>query len=207
MEIDYYTARTPNGFKISIMLEELSANYKLHFLDLMKNEQKESSYTAINPNGRIPAITVTENGKKTNVFESGSILIYLARRANNKFFGDGDFAKETEILNWLMFQMAGVGPMFGQYSYFAKFADKKIPEAIDRYLNESKRLMDVLDKHLEGKEYLANNEYSIADMATFTWVKAHPNLEDFKNVKGYVDRIGKRPAVVKGLNTPPPKDN
>lgn len=203
MDIDFYTARTPNGFKVAILLEELNAEYKIHALNLGANDQKKESFLGVNPNGRIPAITVQENGKKTSIFESGSVLMYLARRAGGKFFGYGVLEKETEIMNWLMFQMSGIGPMFGQYFWFTRYAPEKVELAIERYLNESKRLMGILDRHLEGKEYLAAGEYTIADIATFPWVKIHPTLDDFRNVKAYVERIGKRPAVVKGLKVPP----
>ena len=162
MTIDLYTAATPNGYKVSIALEEMGLKYKVHSLNLLKHEQKEKWFTKINPNGRIPAIVDRES--KVSVFDSGAILIYLAEKTGKLM--PNDTKGRIEVMQWLMFQMSGVGPMQGQANVFFRYFDKKIPEAISRYQNECRRLYEVLDVQLKGKQWLCG-EYSIADIANW----------------------------------------
>ncbi len=199
--IHLYTAATPNGWKISVLLEELSVDYQLHPVDLTANEQKSPEYLAINPNGRIPAIIDTDSD--ISIFESGAIMIYLAEKYG-QFLPTGAKGR-TEVIQWLMFQMSGIGPMMGQANVFYRYFPKKIPEAIERYQNEVKRLFGVLDKHLQDREYLAG-DYSIADMANWCWVHTHNwsgvDITPFNNLKRWNDQIGQRPAVIKGIQIP-----
>lgn len=197
-----YTAATPNGWKISVLLEELGATYQIIPINLAKNEQKTNEFTTINPNGRIPAIIDTdENDLK--IFESGAIMIYLAEKFAR--FIPQDIKGRTQVIQWLMFQMSGVGPMMGQANVFFRYFPKKIPEAIERYQNEVNRLFGVMDKHLADHEYLAG-DYSIADMANWCWVHTHNwsgvDLLPHENLKRWNDEIGKRPAVIKGIQIP-----
>jgi glutathione S-transferase len=200
--ITLYTYGTPNGRKISIMLEELGVDYKVHVVDLRKVEQKEDWFLKLNPNGRIPAIVDHDQGDFA-VFESGAILVYLAEKYEK--FLPHDVKGRSTVLQWLFFQMAGVGPMMGQANFFTNAAPEKIPFAIERYVNESRRLLEVLDHRLEGRDFLAD-EYSIADMATFPWVNSHEyggiSLDELKNVQRWLDRIAARPAVQRGLQVP-----
>ncbi len=168
--IDLYTAATPNGFKISIFLEETGLDYTVHDLDLMSNEQKQPEFLAINPNGRIPSIIDRDNDDFA-VFESGAILIYLAEKTGK--FLPKDLKKRSQVLQWLMFQMGGVGPMMGQANVFNRYFPEKIPAAIDRYQNEGRRLFEVMNTQLKDNQYLAGDEYTIADMATWPWVHIH----------------------------------
>jgi GST-like protein len=199
--INLYTAATPNGWKISVLLEELDIVYKVHPINLAEGQQKKPEYLAINPNGRIPAII--DSDQNITVFESGAIMVYLAEKY--KKFLPTDVAGRTAFMQWLMFQMSGIGPMMGQANVFFRYFPKKIPEAIDRYQNEVKRLFGVLDKHLTDKEYLAG-DYSIADMANWCWVHTHNwsgvELSPFKNLKRWNDQIGERSAVIKGIEIP-----
>jgi len=204
--IDLYTAPTPNGHKISIALEELELEYKVIVLDLMKGEQKTQEFLAINPNGRIPAIVDRDEGDFT-VFESGAILIYLAQKTGKLL--PKDSKKQSEVIQWLMFQMAGIGPMQGQANMFYRYFPQKIQPAIDRYQNETRRLYEVLDKQLEGRRYLCS-EYSIADIATWPWVRIHSwagvSLDGLDNLKRWVKFLYGRPACSKGIKIPPPPD-
>ncbi len=200
--ITLYTASTPNGYKISIMLEELGVKYKVHPLKLGDMEQKQDWFLKLNPNGRIPVIVDHEN-EDFAVFESGAILIYLAEKYG-KFIPSNE--KHRSIcLQWLMFQMSGVGPMVGQANVFALYAPEKIPFAINRYLSESRRLFEILDKRLEKRPYLCD-EYSIADIATFPWVRGHArvgiDVSGLDHLMAWVERIAKRPAVIRGLDVP-----
>jgi len=167
--IKLFTAATPNGQKISIALEEMNLAYHVHRLDLGEKDQKQAWYLKLNPNGRIPAI-IDEDNDDFVVFESGAILIYLAEKTGR--FLPSDIKKRSVVLQWLMFQMGGIGPMQGQAHVFYRYAPEKISYAIDRYQNETRRLYEVLDSRLAGHEYLADN-YSIADMATWPWIKCH----------------------------------
>jgi len=202
--IDLYTARTPNGYKASIALEEMGLDYTLHALDIMANEQKEPDFLAINPNGRIPAIVDRDNGDFA-VFESGAILMYLAEKTGQ--FLPTDVKGRSEVIQWLMFQMGGVGPMQGQANVFFRYFPEHIPPAIERYQNETKRLYTVLESRLKDHEYLAG-DYSIADIATWPWVRIHEwsgvDIDDLPNVQRWIDQIAERPAVQKGILVPPP---
>ena len=205
--IELYTWSTPNGRKISILLEEVGLPYNVHPVDIRKNEQFKPEFIAINPNSKIPAIIDTEgpDGKPFPIFESGAILIYLADKTG-KFLPKSGTAR-YEVLEWLMFQMGGVGPMFGQVHHFRRAAPEKVPYAIDRYQKETERLYGVLDARLKQAPYLAAGQYTIADMATYPWVARHEwhqvDLAKFPNVKRWYDEIGKRPAAAKGMGIPP----
>ncbi len=200
--IDLYTAATPNGWKVSIALEELGLPYQVHAIRLEKLEQKEPWFLALNPNGRIPAIVDRSSGDFP-VFESGSILIYLAEKTGR--FLPLEPKARSIALQWLMFQMGGVGPMQGQANVFFRYAPEKIQYAIDRYQNETKRLYSVLDARLRDNEYLAG-EYSIADIATWPWVSIHAwaglEIGDLPNLSRWLESVGKRPAVQKGRAVP-----
>ena len=201
--IDLYTAATPNGHKISIALEELGLSYTLKVLDLAKGEQKTPAFLAINPNGRIPAIVDHEAGGFA-VFESGAILIYLAEKTGRLMPGDAQ--GRSRVIQWLMFQMGGVGPMMGQANVFFRYFPEKIQPAIDRYQGESKRLLAVLDGHLKDHEYLAG-DYSIADIANWAWVRTHRwsgvDVSDLPHLQRWLDAIRQRPAVQRGIEAPP----
>ncbi len=203
--IDLYTWTTPNGRKASIMLEETGLPYRVHPIDISKGDQFKPEFVAINPNSKIPAIVDEEgpDGRPINVFESGAILIWLAEKTG-KFLGP-DKRRRVEAIEWLMFQMGGVGPMFGQAHHFRKFAPEPVPYAIERYSKEARRLYGVLDKRLGEAEHLAG-DYSIADMATYPWVARHEwqgvDLADFANVKRWYEAIGARPAVQRGMAVP-----
>lgn len=201
--IDLYTAATPNGHKVSIALEELGLPYTLRVLDLAKGEQKTPAFLAINPNGRIPAIIDHEAGGFA-VFESGAILIYLAEKTGRLM--PSDVQGRSRVIQWLMFQMGGVGPMMGQANVFFRYFPEKIQPAIDRYQGESKRLLTVLDGHLKDHEYLAG-DYSIADIANWAWVRTHRwsgvDVSDLPHLQRWLDAIRQRPAVQRGIEAPP----
>ncbi len=205
--IDLYTAATPNGKKITIMLEETGLEYNFRKIDLRNSEQKEDWYLKINPNGRIPAIIDRDENNLT-IFESGAILIYLAEKSGK--FLPSDIKGRSNVIQWLMFQMAGVGPMQGQANVFYRYVPEKIPFAIERYQNETNRLYDVLDKQLSEKEFIAGG-YSIADIAHWPWIDAHDwagiDLNIFPNLKRWHEEVGRRPAVLKGKDIPPRKKN
>ena len=199
---DLYTAPTPNGWKASIMLEELAVPYTVKLVNLGKMEQKELAYLKLNPNGRIPTVVDKEAGDFP-IFESGAILLYLAEK-HGKFI-PSDVKGRSRVVQWLMFQMGGVGPMQGQANVFFRYAPEKIQYAIDRYQNEVKRLYGVLDTRLGEAEYLAG-DYSIADIATWPWVSLHGwagvPIDDLKNLRRWIDAVGARPAVVRGRAVP-----
>lgn len=202
--IDLYTFGTPNGKKASIMLEEVGLPYEVHVIHIGKGEQNDPAFRKINPNGKIPAIVDRDaEGGPFAVFESGAICIYLADKTGKLLARSG--RARYEALEWLMFQMGGVGPMFGQLNHFAVFAPEKIPYAIERYTKESLRILDVLDGRLADHEHLAG-DYSIADVCTYPWVAAMrdrvPALSDRKHVAAWLDRVGARPAVQKGMAIP-----
>ena len=203
--IDLYTAPTPNGFKASITLEEMALPYTVHELDLSTGVQKEAPFVAINPNGRIPAIVDRDNDDFA-VFESGAIMIYLAEKTGQLM--PSDVKGRSRVIQWLMFQMGGIGPMMGQANVFHRYLPEKIPLAIARYQGESRRLCGVLDQHLADHEYLAG-DYSIADIANFAWVRTHRwsgvDVSDMPHLKRWRDAISERPAVQRGLNSPPPR--
>ena len=203
--IELYTWSTPNGRKVSIMLEELGLPYNVHAINIGKDDQFTKEYIAINPNSKIPAIVDSEGpeGKPISMMESGAILIYLAEKTGKLMpTSKGD---RYVALQWLMFQMGGVGPMFGQVHHFLRAAKEPVPYAIARYTRETQRLYGVLDSRLKDQPYLAG-EYSIADIATLPWVARHEwhktELADFPNVKRWFEEISARPAVQKGMAVP-----
>ncbi|MBC7685969.1 MAG: glutathione S-transferase N-terminal domain-containing protein [Bdellovibrionales bacterium] len=200
--IDLYSAATPNGHKISIALEELALPYELHTLELQAGTQKEPWFLEINPNGRIPAI-VDRAEDDFAVFESGAILVYLAEKTGKLM--PPDVKGRSRVMQWLMFQMGGIGPMMGQANVFYRYFPEKIQPAIDRYQGESRRLFGVLDAHLKEHEYLAD-DYSIADIANWAWVRTHKwsgvAVDGLPNLKRWLDAIGARPAVQKGILMP-----
>ena len=201
--IDLYTAATPNGHKVSIALEELGLPYSLRVLDLSANEQKEPWFLAINPNGRIPAIVDHDEGDFA-VFESGALLIYLAEKTGRLM--PQDMKGRSRVLQWLMFQMGGIGPMMGQANVFYRYFPEKIQPAIDRYQGEVRRLFRVLDGHLAKNEYLAG-DYSIADIANWAWVRTHNwsgvAIDDLPHLVRWRDQIRARAAVQRGIEMPP----
>jgi GSH-dependent disulfide-bond oxidoreductase len=200
--IDLYTAATPNGHKVSIALEEMGLPYTLKVLNLGAGEQKQADFLAICPNGRIPAI-VDHAADGFSVFESGAILVYLAEKTG--LFMPSDVQGRSRVMQWLMFQMGGIGPMMGQANVFYRYFPEKIQAAIDRYQGESRRLFTVLDTHLAEHEYLAG-DYSIADMANWAWVRTHRwsgvEIDDLPHLKRWRDAIRQRPAVQRGINAP-----
>ena len=203
--IDLYTWTTPNGRKVSIMLEELALPYRVHPVNIGQGEQFWPEYLKINPNGKIPSIVDPEgpDGRPIAMMESGAILIYLAGKTG-RLFPQADRAK-YEALQWLMFQMGGVGPMFGQTHHFLRAAKEPVPYAIERYMKETRRLYGVLNERLKDHDYLADG-YSIADIATYPWVARYEwhktNLNDFPHVKRWFDSMSARPAVQRGMNVP-----
>ena len=204
--IDLYTWTTPNGRKISIMLEELELPYRVHAINIGKDDQFKPEYIKINPNSKIPSIVDPDgpDGKPIAMMESGAILIYLADKTGKLLPKSG--RARYDALQWLMFQMGGVGPMFGQTHHFLRAAKEPVPYAIERYGKETRRLYGVMNDHLKNHAYLAD-EYSIADIATYPWVARYEwhkvDLNDFPGVKRWFDAISARPAVQKGMNVPP----
>ncbi len=203
MTIEVWTWPTPNGHKVHIALEELGLAYSVVPVNIGAGEQFRPEFLAITPNHRIPAIVDPDGpgGKPIRLFESGAILIYLAEKAGALI--PKDPAGRYTCLQWLMFQMGGVGPMFGQYGHFNNYAPEKIPYAMERYAKEVQRLHRVLEKRLSEAPYLAGGEYSIADIATFPWLRFPErrgvNLDDFPHVKRWHDAIASRPAVQRGV--------
>jgi GST-like protein len=203
--IDLYTWSTPNGRKVSIMLEELGLPYRVHPVNIGAGEQHTPEFLAINPNNRIPAI-IDQDGpdmRPFKLFESGAILLYLSWKTGK--FLPVRATDQFEVIQWLMFQMGGVGPMFGQVHHFLRAAPEPVPYAIARYTTETRRLYGVLNGHLQSHEYLGS-EYSVADMATYPWVARHEwhkvDLADFPAVKRWFDQLGARPAVQRGMLVP-----
>lgn len=208
--IQLYSLGTPNGQKVAIALEEMALPYEAHRVDIMAGDQFTDEFIAINPNSKIPAI-VDPNGPggvSLSVFESGAILIYLAEKSGQ--YLPTDPAARSECLQWLFFQVGGVGPMFGQFGHFYKYAKEKIPYGINRYQTEVKRLLGVLETQLQGQDYLLKEGYTIADMATFPWVGAldwgygaaevFQLQQDFPNVMSWYKRCRQRPAAARGLD-------
>lgn len=200
--IDLYTAPTPNGHKVSILLEELGVPYRVTPVDISRGEQKRAEYLRINPNGRIPTIVDRDNSDFA-VFESGAILIYLAEKYGRLL--PSDVRGRSTVIQWVMFQMGGIGPMQGQANVFFRYFPEKIQPAIDRYQKETRRLYEVLDQRLQGREFLCD-EYSIADIACFPWVKIHRwagvETTGLDNLEAWKSRILARPAVQRGLAVP-----
>lgn len=200
--IDLYYWGTPNGHKITIALEEMELDYQIFPINIMENDQFQPDFLRISPNNKIPAI-VDQNGPHhhaISVFESGAILQYLGRKTG--LFYPTDEAERVQVEQWLMWQMGGFGPMLGQNHHFSKFAQEKVPYAIERYVNETKRLYGVLNQQLIGQKYVAG-AYSIADMAILPWLLRHEwqqiELEDYPYVKEYIERLTARPAVQRAL--------
>ena len=204
--IDLYTWTTPNGRKVSILLEELQLPYRVHPVNIGQGDQFKPDYLRINPNGKIPSIVDPDgpDGKPIALMESGAILIYLAGKTGKLL--PAAVRDRYVALQWLMFQMGGVGPMFGQVHHFLRAAKEQVPYAIERYLNETRRLYGVLNERLKDHEYLAGG-YSVADIATYPWVARHEwhktDLNRFPHVKRWFGAISARPAVQKGMNVPP----
>jgi len=199
--LELYTASTPNGWKVSVTLEELGLEYQLHKIILQDQQQKEAGYLAINPNGRIP--TLVDDGFA--VFESGAIMIYLAEKMGRLM--PTDVKGRSEVIQWLMFQMSGIGPMMGQANVFFRSMEEKIPTAISRYQNESRRLFEVLDRQLGHSEWLAKN-FSIADIANWCWVRLYfwsgVSLDGLDNLQRWLEAMEARPACQKGIAVPEP---
>jgi GST-like protein len=201
--IELYSWTTPNGHKIHIMLEETGLPYRVHKINLGAREQTTPEYLKVNPNGKIPAIIDTEgpDGKPLAIFESAAILVHLAQKSG-KFLPTEPRARYATF-EWLMFQIANIGPMYGQAFHFRSVAPERVPYAIDRYTNEVGRLLGVVDKRLAAQPYLAGAEYTIADIASWPWVRnSHSfgfNMENFPNVQRWVGTIAERPAVRRGL--------
>jgi GST-like protein len=202
--IEVYSWATPNGHKVHIMLEECGLPYRIHGVDIGLGDQFQPEFLAISPNNKIPAIVDSEgpDGKPISLFESGAILLYLAGKTG-KLLPESVSAK-YEVLEWLMFQMGGVGPMLGQAHHFRIYAPEKIAYAIDRYTNEAKRLYGVMDRRLAKSKYLGGADYSIADIAVFPWLRSWKNQgiawNDYPHLKGWFDEIAGRPAVKRGVD-------
>jgi GST-like protein len=211
--LQLYSLPTPNGVKVSIMLEETGLPYEVHLVSFGTNDQMSPAFMSLNPNNKIPAIIDPNgpDGKPLPLFESGAILIYLAEKTGQ--FMSKDAAARYETIQWVMFQMGGIGPMFGQLGFFNKFAGKEYEDKRprDRYVGESKRLLGVLETRLNGRKWLMGDEYTIADMATFPWVRnlvgfyeagELVEIEKFPNVRRVLDAFVARPAVARGLDIP-----
>lgn len=204
--IDLYTWKTSNGKKATIMMEECELEYKIHPIDISTDIQFSEDFVKVNPNSKIPAIVDPDgpNGQPFTVIESGAILMYLAEKTG--LFLPAEMQRKYEVIQWVMFQMGGIGPIFGQVHHFKRAAKEKVPYAINRYFNECRRLYGVLDSRLEGREYIANDEVSIADFCTVPWVFRHDwqeiDLDEFRNVKRWYDNMMQRPALTRGMNLP-----
>ncbi|CAN5192984.1 glutathione S-transferase N-terminal domain-containing protein [soil metagenome] len=212
--LQLYSLPTPNGVKVSIMLEEIGLPYEVHKVDFASNDQFTPEFLSLNPNNKIPAILdpCGPDGKPIGLFETGAILLYLADKT--RLFIPIDARRRYETIQWLMFQMGGIGPMFGQLGFFHKFAGKDFEDKRprDRYVDEVKRLLGVMDRHLDGKQWFMGDDYTIADIATFGWVRnlvgfyeagELVGFENFKNVRRVLDAFLARPAVIRGLAIPP----
>lgn len=204
--IELYTWNTSNGRKASIALEELALPYNVHPIDISKGDQFSPEYVEVNPNSKIPAIVDSDgpDGKPIRVFESGAILIYLAEKTGKLM--PKDPRGRYEVLQWLMWQMGGVGPIFGQVHHFLRAAPEQVPYAIERYGKEARRLYGVLNAQLGGGEFVAGGMYSIADIAIYPWVARHEwqkiDLAEYPQVKRWFDKLSARPAVQRGLAVP-----
>lgn len=202
--IDVYSWPAPNGHKVQILMEELDVPYRLVPIDITQGAQREPDYLAINPNAKIPAIVdhaPLDGGEPVTVFESGAVMLYLADK--EKRFIPADPRQRIEVLQWLFWQVGGLGPMMGQAQHFFRYAPTPIPYALERYQNEARRLLHVLDQRLAGRDFIGA-EYSIADMACFPWIRIHKLtgvvLDDFPNVQAWYGRVRSRPAVGRGVD-------
>ncbi|KAB8062918.1 glutathione S-transferase N-terminal domain-containing protein [Janthinobacterium violaceinigrum] len=211
--LQLYSLPTPNGIKVSILLEELGLAYEPHLVSFERNEQLSPAFLSLNPNNKIPAILDPDgpDGKPLALFESGAILLYLAEKTGK--FIPSDAGLRYETIQWLMFQMGGIGPMFGQVGFFHKFAGKEYEDKrpLERYLGEAKRLLGVLEQRLQGRDWIMGGQYTIADIAIFPWVRCLVGFygagdlvgfADFPNVQRALDAFLVRPAVIKGLDIP-----
>jgi GST-like protein len=211
--LQLYSIPTPNGVKVSILLEELGLPYEPHLIDFTKNDQKSAEFESLNPNGKIPAIIDPDGpgGRPLALFESGAILLYLAEKTGR--FLPTDPAARWQTIQWLMFQMGGVGPMFGQVGFFVKFVGKDFEDKRprDRYVDEAKRLLGVMDRVLEGRTWFVGDDYTIADVSMLGWVNSLTGFygaaelvgfDGFANVKAWLERGMARPAVQRGLKIP-----
>ncbi len=211
--LQLYSLPTPNGVKVSIMLEEIGLPYEVHLVDFGKDDQKTAEFLSLNPNGKIPAILDPNwpGGKPLGLFESGAILQYLAEKTGKLL--PSDAARRWQTIQWVHFQMGGIGPMFGQVGFFHKFAGKDFPDKrpLERYVAESKRLLGVMETHLAGRQWFMDDEYTIADIAMVGWVRnligfygarELVGFDDFGGVAAWLDRALARPAVERGLNIP-----
>jgi GST-like protein len=200
--IELYTAATPNGRKVSIMLEEVGLNFTIHAIDMAEQDQKKPEFLAMNPNGKIPVIVDRENDDFV-VFESGAILIYLAEKTGQLL--PGEIKAKSRVIQWLMFQMGGLGPIMGQANVFFRYFPENIPAAINRYHHEGRRLLTVLDTQLAGRDYICD-EYSIADIASWSWAIGHEwsgiDISGLDKLKAWLDRLAERPAVQRGRDVP-----
>ena len=203
--IELFTWPTPNGQKIQILLEEIGVPYAVKAVNILAGEQFAPDFLAISPNNKIPAIVdhdANGEGKKLSVFETGAILIYLAEKFGA--FLPADLAARTDVMQWLLFQCSGLGPMLGQATFFRRYAKEDVSSAVERYTSEATRLYRVLDRRLAGREWIAGDGYSIADIATFPWVcryrRQGQNIEEFSNVKAWLARVSARPAVKRGMD-------
>ena len=200
--IDFYTAPTPNGHKVSCTLEAMELEYETHVVNLMENEQKKPEFLAISPNGRIPAI-VDRDADNLPIFESGAIMIYLAEKTGKLM--PTDLNERAKVLEWLMFQMGGIGPMMGQANVFFRYFPEKIQPAIDRYQNEGRRLFEVLNTHLAKQDWLAK-DYSIADIANWCWVRTYKwsgiSIEGLNHLERWMKSIYDQPGMSAGLEVP-----
>ena len=205
--IDLYTWATPNGRKVSIILEELGLDYDVHEINLAKGEQHTPEFLAVSPNNKIPGIVDSDGpgAKPFSMFETGAILIYLAEKTESELYPK-DFTKRMVTLQWLMWQMGGVGPMFGQAHHFMFNPSEVVPYGQERYHNETKRLYKVMNTQMQDNRYLAGDDYTLADIATFPWVdrfrRHQVDLDEFPNVKRWHQELWQRPAVKKGMEVP-----
>lgn len=201
--IELYTSATPNGYKATVTLEEMGLDYKLHHVQLQENEQKRPDFLKMNPNGRIPVI-VDKNNDDFAVFESGAIMLYLAETYDK--LNPKDPKERSRMIQWLMFQMGGIGPMMGQANVFYRYFPEKLPSAIERYQNETRRLFEVLNTRLGESEYLAGDNFSLADIANWCWVRTHDwsgvGLDGLEHLKRWMNRINERPACQRGVTKP-----
>jgi GST-like protein len=200
--IDLYTAPTPNGWKVSMALEEMELEYTPHIVNLSTGEQRKPEFLALNPNGRIPAMIDRDNDVR--MFESGAILMYLAEKSGRLM--PSDLAGRYRVIQWLMFQMSGIGPMQGQAVAFVRYFPEEVPQAIERYRNETRRLYEVMDTHLEDRAHLAD-DYSIADIANYSWIRSHKwarvDVEGLPNLQRWMADLASRPGIQRGCNVPP----
>ena len=199
--IELFTSGTPNGWKVSMALEEMALPYNVNLINLGRGEQRDPEYLNICPNGRIPAIVDTDTG--ISVFESGAVLLYLAEKSGKLM--PTDLAGRYDVMQWLLFQMSGIGPMQGQAVVFVRYFPEQVPQAISRYCNESRRLYEVLDRRLSDRDYLTG-DYSIADIANYSWVRsyywARVDIEGLDNLQAWMKRMAEKPGIQRGCEVP-----